>query len=236
MILKPANNPMLAAGAAICAGLMTIAFIITTRAADRRALAYQLAAARNPVPVVVALRNIAPGALINQEDVGYKEMPQAYVAAGFIGRKARVIGREAVSEIFAGEVVLAARVTGAMSRRAASVIKVGRVALAVGTDEIAGVAGGVRAGDRVEVFVTDEENGRTALFLNDARVLGIGGIYPFSPREPAVHGDDVPSQTTVAGTTVVLELTPAQAGKLTQATETGKVRLALKGAGYRRGR
>ncbi|MDP1808224.1 MAG: Flp pilus assembly protein CpaB [Actinomycetota bacterium] len=228
MFLNRTNNSVLAISAAIGAGLMTIAFLAATRASDRRALEYQLAAARNPVSVVVAIRSIAPGTLISDEDVGYKRVPRAYLAAGFVGHKGRVIGREAVSEIFAGEAILATRVTGAASRRAANSIRAGYVALAVGTDEIAGVAGGVRAGDRVDVFVTDEETHRTSLFLGDNRVLGIGGLYPFGPPPAAGQGGDNANQAVVTGTTVVLELTPTQAGKLTQATEIGKVRLALR--------
>lgn len=227
MALTRANSSALAITAAISAGLLTFAFLAATRAADRRALDYQLAAARNRVSVVTAVRNITPGTLINDVDIRYKEVPEGYLAAGFVKSKARVIGREAVSEIFAGEVILATRVTGASSRRAAGSIRAGHVALAIGADEIAGVAGGVRAGDRVDVFVTDEETHRTSLFLEASRVLGIGGLYPFGP--PPTNGDgDVSNPAAGTGATVILELTPAQAGKLTQASETGKVRLALR--------
>lgn len=228
MVLTRANSSVLAIAAAISAGLMTVAFLTVTRASDRRALEYQLAAARNPVPVVVAARNIAPGTLISHEDVALKQVPKPYLPSGFIEDRGHVIGREAVSEIFAGEAILGTRVTGAASRRAANSIRAGCVALAIGTDEIAGVAGGVRAGDRVDVFITDEETRRTTLLLEDNRVLGIGGLYPFGPEPAAGHGSDNAGQAAATGTTVVLELTPTQAGKLTQATETGKVRLALR--------
>ena len=221
---------MIAGAAAICAGLMVFAFLLSTRAADRKALAYQLASARNPTPVVFAARNLSKGTLIEQEDVTYREVPVAYLAAGVIKKKSLVVGREAVSEIFAGEAILSQRISGNVSRRASTSIRAGRVGFAVGTDEITGVAGAIRAGDRVDVLVTEEEGGETRLFLANARVLGIGGVYPFTSRDNKGETQEAAGLSATDGTTVVLELTPSQAGRLTQASEAGKVRLVLRAA------
>lgn len=235
MFFNRSNNSVIALGAGLCAAIMTIAFFASVRASDRRTLAYELAAAKNPVPVVVAKRNIGAGTLIGRGDVAYKKIPKAYLPEDFISREARIIGRETVSEIFAGEVIVDKRVSGNDSRRASNAIGPGKVALAIGTDEEAGVAGGVRAGDRVDAFVTDEENGQTRLLLRNVRALGVGGIYPYSSHEPPDKKTDL-SQTSVGAMTVVLEVTSTQAAKLTQASETGKVRLALRATDYGDGR
>ncbi len=224
------SHRAIAGVAALTAGLLIFTFLAVTRAADRRALKYKLAAMENAVSVVYARRNLPKGTLIRSEDVDYQRVPPAYVAPGYAGKKSAVVGREAVSDILAGEPILSPRISGAVSRRASTMIKAGRVALAVGTDEITGVAGAIRAGDHVDVLVTDEERSATRLFLANAQVLGIGGVYPFSRREESREAGDQSGLTSSVETTVILELTPSQAGRLTQASEAGKIRLVLRAA------
>ena len=211
--------------AAALAAFLAFTFIFTTRAVDRNRLEYELAAAKNPVTALLAGRDIPKGTRITGRDIRVARVPKAYLVEDALGSKRQVLGREAVTEIFAGEEISARRLSRGRSRRASTGIGPGRVALAVGTDEIAGVAGAIRTGDRVDVFATDEERARTILLFERVRVLGIGGLYPYAaPGTDGGNNGPVPA----AGTTVVLELTPGQAVKLTHASETGKLRLALR--------
>lgn len=176
----------------------------------------------------MATRNLIRGTMIGPSDVRTASAPRAFLVSGYVGRKELVVGREAVSDIFAGEAVSSRRISGGVSRRASLGIKAGKVALAVGADEIAGVSGAVRAGDKVDILSTDSEGGLTELLFERVPVLGLGGVYPFSPDSDSEEEKRDMSSTTAPGATVILELTPDQAGKVTQASENGKLRLALR--------
>jgi len=228
MLTNKKSNTYISVTSGVLAAIMVFAFLTYSRASDRRLLASQVAAVKDPVKVVVAARNLNKGKLIGREDVELALIPKAYLTAGAISDKSQVIGRESVSEIFKKEPISSKRISGSSSRRASTIISKGKVALAIGTDEIAGVADGIRPGDKVNVFVTDAEKEETRLLYAAVPVVGIGGIYPFSSNEKDDEKEGALS--TVAGTTVVLEVSPKEAEALTEASEKGKVRLALNAA------
>ena len=227
-ILKKSSHPAIAIVTGILAAVLAFTFLTTARSLDRRQLNYRLAGLTDKVAVVVATRNLMRGTLIGSSDVKTASAPRAFLVSGYVGRKELVVGRETVSDIFAGEAVSSKRISGRVSRRASLGIRTGRVALAVGIDEIAGVSGAVRAGDKVDIFSTDGDGGFTDLLFERVPVIGVGGVYPFSPDNAPSQGSKDLSTVTLPGTTVVLELTPDQAGKVTQASENGKLRLALR--------
>ncbi len=211
----------------VLAVLLTFAYLSLSRAADQKRLAIEISAIKTMDPVVVATKDIRPGTRLTEQDIKTKDVPRAYIAAGSINDERKVLGREALVEIYSGEAVFSKRISGSKSKRASVDLRAGKVALAVGTDEISGVAGGIRPGDKVDVFATEQEDGQTRLILENVLVVGVGGVYPYGPKE--VDEDDVSSANRYvsSGTTVVLELSRINARKLTQASENGKLRLAL---------
>jgi pilus assembly protein CpaB len=214
---------------AVVSGALAVVLVFTylslTRAADRREVAMQVAAVREPVKVVLAKRDIAKGRIISKGDLKWGAIPLAYLPNDVVQEKALVVGREALSDIYGGEQISPRRVAGAASQRASTVIRPGRVGLAVAVDEVSGVAGAVRPGDRVDILVTAEDSRRTNALYEEVEVLGVGGTYPFSQGEVLESDAYV---TSPAGTTIVLELTPHQAQRVAEATEAGEVRLALR--------
>jgi pilus assembly protein CpaB len=205
--------------------VLAFTYLTLTRAADRREVAIQVAAVREPVRVVLAKRDISEGRIISKADLKWGSVPRAYLPDDVVRHKKLVLGREALSDIYGGEQISPRRIDRSISRRASVKVRPGRVGLAVGIDEVSGVAGGVRPGDRVDLLVTAEEGGRTSVLYEKIEVLGVGGTYPFSQSEDPESDLYAASSS---GTAVVLELTPHQARRVTEATEAGKVRLALR--------
>lgn len=214
----------------VLAVLLTFAYLSLSRAADKQRLATEISAIKTTDPVVVATRDIRRGARLTKQDIGMREIPSAYIAAGSINDERLALGREALVAIYSGEPVSSKRISGSKSERASAHLRAGKVALAIGTDEISGVAGGIRPGDKVDIFATEQEGGQTRLIHEDVLAVGVGGVYPYGLEETS--GDDMNGINRYAGNgaTVILELSRAAARKLTQASENGKLRLALRAA------
>jgi pilus assembly protein CpaB len=97
----------------------------------------------------------------------------------------------------------------------------GKRALTVKVDEVAGVAGFIHPGDRVDVLVDLSLKAQSEHFsktiLHDISVLSTGQIWE-------QKGENKP----MVVTTVTLELTPEEAEMLNLASNEGKIRLALR--------
>ncbi|HEB12326.1 MAG TPA: Flp pilus assembly protein CpaB [Actinobacteria bacterium] len=216
----------------VLAVFLTFAYLSLSRAADKQRLATEISAIKTKDPVVVAIRDIRRGTRLTEQDIGTRMIPRAYIAAGSINDERQALGREALEAIYSGEGVSSKRISGSKSKRASADLRAGNVALAVGIDEISGVAGGIRLGDRVDIFATEQEDGRTRLINEDVLVVGVGGVYPYGPEDAKKNST---SSYVSTGATVILELSRRNALKLTQASENGRLRLALRAADQQRG-
>jgi pilus assembly protein CpaB len=201
-------------------------YLSTMRAADKRQAETELAAVTQTVRAIVSTRDLPRGTRISKNDIKQLESVQAYLPNDVILNSNQAIGHETVADIFAGEPLVSRRLSGHKANRASSMIRSGRLALAVGVDEVAGVAGGIRPGDWVDVFVSEAEGGRTRRLFRGVRVLGIAGRYPFTEVDEIKDGMTEPELN--AGAAVVLELRPSEASELTAASQNGDIRLALR--------
>lgn len=182
-----------------------------------------------PVPVVarnesvvVAKRAILPRTLITPEMVELKNVPAGLVHPDAARALKDVIGVVTRSEIMSGEQVLGARlIKPGQATGLAISIPADKRAVTVGVNEVKGVAGFVRPGDRVDILATFESDKpgqeKTVTILQDVEVLAIA-------QEMEKKGDDKARVTTSA----TIAVTPEQAEKLTLAEETGDLRLALR--------
>lgn len=192
-------------------------------------MALQVAALSKPRRVVVAAETLNEGSRITHSDLRVKMIPRAFLPDDYLRDSRTIIGREVRADIFKEEPIARSRVAGSPSRRASTMIASGRVGLAVAVDDVSGVGGGVRPDDLVDVLVTDEEIGKTNLLYQNVRVVGVGGTYPFGP-DPGGSDDDLGVGPAAGAPAIILELTPGQAKRVTEASESGSVRLALRAA------
>lgn len=154
------RRPGLPGGRAALGGLLV------TVAALSVFLAYQRAERGPTTRVVVATQEIRVGEVIEPEDVqlAVAELP-AGVGATTFRTPSAVVGHVALGPIAAGEIVQAGAITADRSAPDAH-----EIAITLPRAQIA--VGRLKAGDRVDIFVTYDE--RTSSVVRDATVVLIG--------------------------------------------------------------
>ena len=175
------------------------------------------------IAVVVAAADIGFGEKLTEQKLKLLELPGQALPAGHFQRLDQVLqgpGHTAMRPIAAGEVLTAKALAAGTSRLStAPLLNPAMRALSVPVDEITGVGGLLYPGDRVDVFLTrlpDEAMPHAELLAQDIRVLAVGMDMNIAREKPGVVKS------------AALELTPAQAQKLTLAAATGTIRLALR--------
>lgn len=147
----------------------------------------------------------------------------AFMTVAELGDNSEEQARFALSAIEKGEPVLASRITDPGQRaKLSTAIKPGLKALSIRVNDVAGVAGFVLPGDRVDVLLTRTESANrkddayTDVLLQGVRVLAIDQI-----------ADDRKDQPSVVRT-VTFEVTTEEAQKLTLGSTIGTLSLALR--------
>jgi len=140
----------------------------------------------NLVQVVVATEKIKQDSLISRRQVKLASVPAQYANGAAPHRLENVVGKTAITDILAGEQVLVSRMVSSADKneRLSYAIPQHERAISIAIDNISGVAGYIKAGDRVDIVATidvpmDEqgnENARTfsILTLQNIQVLAVG--------------------------------------------------------------
>jgi pilus assembly protein CpaB len=166
--------------------------------------------------VLVATRDLPPGARVPPGALRLREVPARFVPPGALGSAAGVTGARPAVPVVAGSYVTASLFENASeAERTAGGLGRGERAVTVEVSGVTGLgtgAGGVPPGTRVDVLVSTESataSGRTRLALADVELLRLapGG------------GDDPEAPPTGSGPTALatLRVTLAQAIYLTEA-------------------
>src|SRR5271157_2922784 len=177
--------------------------------------------------LVVAARPLPPGAPIAAAAVKTVRVPEKLFPHGGFSKIEEVVGRPVVSSIQPDEPVVEARIAPRGSGfGVAPMIPPGMRAMAVRVNDVAGVAGFVLPGSRVDVLVTGRPPGSgdtvTTPVLEDVAVLSSG---------QTLEADSHSQSMSVA--VVTLLVTPAQAVSLTLGESEGKIQLVLRNSGDR---
>ncbi len=174
------------------------------------------------VPVVVAARPLAVGAMIEKGDVKTVAWPASSQPPGAFASELAVQGRGLVGSLVLNEPVteskLAPRQSGA---GLPPTIPTGMRAISVKVDEVIGVAGFVVPGTRVDVLVaiSDQQNSMARAIVGNVLVLTAGTRYD---QDQAKEGKPIPS------TVVTLAVTPEDAERVALATTMGRIVLTLR--------
>ena len=175
--------------------------------------------------LVVAALPLPAGVQIVVESVKTVRVPENLFPKGGFSRPEDVVGRPVVSSIQPDEPVLESRIASRGSGfGVAPMIPQGMRAMAVRVNDVAGVAGFVLPGMRVDVLVTGRPPGAddtvTATVLQNVVVLSAG---------QTVEADGKSQSMSVP--VVTLLVSPPQAESLTLAAAEGKVQLVLRNSG-----
>jgi Flp pilus assembly protein CpaB len=162
-------------------------------------------------PVVVAVRDLAPGHRLGADDLAVEDMPSDAAPPEGLLSRADLLGERVAGPVAAGEPVTATRVVGSgLFER----LGPGLLATPVRLPD-ADIAGLLHAGDRVDVYAATGDASEPAVqVVRDATVV----VVP-------EHGEDSRAQ----GAVVVLALTELQSAELAQAGATTQLAVSVRG-------
>ena len=175
------------------------------------------------VTVVTANADLAVGEPIRDGQITTVNWPKDLIPPGALLAESEADGRIPRRPVAKGEPILETALLPQGSAGGLSpIIGEGRRAVAVKVDEVIGIAGFVTPGAHVDVLATISERGRSnssfsKVILQDVNVLAVDQTLE------QVNGGD-PKLVSV----VTLEVTPAEAQKLTYAAHQGELQLALR--------
>lgn len=184
--------------------------------------------------VLVASSDIQANMPITDSMIKTVELSSQAVVAGALTNKADVIGKIAKAEIFAGEQLLSAKLVETGERDSSTLayaIEPGMRAISIAVDETGGVAFMITPGNNVDVIAeliktTNTADGSnstsityTTMVLENVSVLAVDNVFS---KEGKVNSD------TPTYTTLTLQVTPAQAMKLSAAQYEGQLRVILR--------
>jgi len=172
--------------------------------------------------IVVTSRALGVGVMIRPADVKIAKIPAVAFPKGGYSKVEEVLDRPVISNILMEEPILEGRLAAKGSGLGlAPTIPVGMRAVSVRVNDVAGVAGFVLPGMRVDVLVTGHppgsESDMTSTTLQNMLVLSAGQTLQPDARGQAIQAP-----------TVTLLATPEQAETLTLANLDGKIQLILR--------
>ncbi|HEY0008917.1 MAG TPA: Flp pilus assembly protein CpaB [Tepidisphaeraceae bacterium] len=169
--------------------------------------------------IVVASRDIEPGAALTAEDLAPGQVDAANAPVGTFSAPHEATGRVTKIALVKGQPILQSVLAhDGAGAGVAVTLPPGMRAFTVSIDETSGVAGMIQPTCRVDVVTTLQSDGRSKAktLLENIHVLSVGSrLSPNAPQtEPAKS--------------VTLLVTPSDAEKLELASSTGRVRLLLR--------
>jgi pilus assembly protein CpaB len=186
----------------------------------------QVEAAPRTTPILVAAVDIARGAPLKPELVTTRDWPEGLVPNGAVRDVEEIVDRAAIGALFAGEPILASKISDS-GLGVAGLVQFGMRAFTIQTPtEQSGVAGFILPGNHVDVLLTitarDEEDvsggGTTTTLLQNVEILAAGKQLDQTDTK------DGRQQMR----SVTLLVTPEMAAKLTLASSMGSLTLTLR--------
>ena len=171
------------------------------------------------VDVITAAKEIPYGVVIEENHLRVVAWPKGSAPSDTFSAKDELVGQIVNQKVVAGEPLLAARVTERKEgSRLASLISPNKRAITVRVNDVAGVAGFLLPGNRVDILATRIVNARakTETLLQNVKVLAIDQKANPDKDDPVVVR------------AVTLEADLDEASKLAGATQEGTIQLVLR--------
>jgi pilus assembly protein CpaB len=208
--------------AAVGLGIVAVIFLRnyleeqeTERAAQRAVVPIQ--------KVVVARKALDFGDVLSETALVEVDWPQGSLPKGVFGSTAEVLGdgerRVVLRRIEVNEPILKNKISGFGGRAALSTIMPkGARAVTIRVNDIAGVAGFVLPGDRVDILITQGagDDRSTDILMQNVKVLAIDQLTGTTAEKPVV------------AKAVTFEVSPEQAQQLILAQRVGALTLSLR--------
>ncbi|MCK5687479.1 Flp pilus assembly protein CpaB [bacterium] len=215
--------------------------------AEKARLQEQKKAAEKPVKVIVAKRDLVEGTKITKKDITILEIPKKDKKPDYYVIDKKVIGKTTTTSIYKNEPIRRGRVDSKESaKKLADLIANGNRAMTIKVTKMTAIGGFLKQGDRVDVIATFDKRSvgesLTKIVLQNLKVLASGKKLLFStPTGEAKKGAKKPVQKKGAKgpggariekaayvDLVTVEVTPAQAEKLSLIVGSSKLVLVLR--------
>ncbi|MGE5605095.1 MAG: Flp pilus assembly protein CpaB [Bacteroidota bacterium] len=175
--------------------------------------------------IVFAKVTIPARTVVTAEQLEVKPVPKEVVTKDSVIKIADIVGLITKAEIIQGEPVNINRLFRKGDKLSLSaIIPQGMRAITIPVDEVIGVAGFVRPGERVDLIGTIQPKGHSEstswTLLQDIEVLAVSQDMGISGATQRGNGK--------VGTSVTLAVTPLQAEKVVLSKEKGTLHLALR--------
>lgn len=188
--------------------------------------------------VVVASQFIQAGTpldtAVSQEKVELKDVPAEFIAEDAITDIASLSGKVLKVNVSKGMQITSAMLETSVSASLGFMVPSGKRAIAVEVDDVTGVGGKVRAGDRVDIIASFKTGSSPKLeepvarvFLQNVEVLGSSAPAAEEEKEGVVNTQNSTSRRVV----LVLAVPLTDAEKVVLASENGNIWLALRPKG-----
>jgi len=172
--------------------------------------------------VIVAAGDVARGTPLDAGNLALRSMPAQFLPSDSLpaDRAGELIGAVAAIDLSRGTpIVQAALTTAASVPRLSAALAIDERALTVAVDELDSHAGGLRTGDRVDLFFSRREADRSLLapLLQQVEILSVGDS--FMTRQEG---------TSQQYSTVTLRVPAAEAPRILLAQQAGELSLLLR--------
>jgi pilus assembly protein CpaB len=197
----------------------------------------QVMAKRDPKPqaavemqsIFVAAKDISPGDRLTAAEVKLESWPKDKVPAGALSKTEDIDGVRAKYKVFEGEPIIEKKLLAkGATMNDDVVIPAGYRVVPIKVDDVSGGPGLIKPGDRVDVLVHLKRNSQeiretaTRTLLENIKVFAVNDVVTNEPDK------DGKTTKKLAAQTISLLATPAEAAKITLATQIGSVRLVMR--------
>ncbi len=197
------------------------------------------------VPVIEASVDIKPRTIITDDMIKATVVPQNLVPQGALTDKSAVVGKPASVAIMAGDMITTRKLNQSGATGFNGLIPKGMRAISFSVNDVTGVAGFAKPGDKVDILLISDKDGENRIasraILKDVLILAVNktSMAPQQARQVKKDENGKPIPDTApkpsgdassAGTpaVVTVALTPYEAAKLAASQQVGQLQLLLR--------
>lgn len=181
-------------------------------------------AANQTVTVVVAKVDIKANQKVTNDMLVTKDVSAGSILADAIKKSSDLVGKYAVTDLKAGEVLYPVRFTDLVTENKDLTLKIaeGARAVSIGVSDVTAVAKMIQPEDYVDIVYTTKD-GQTSVLLENVRVLAVGKTLT-DQNASSDKNADTPDYGTIT-----LQLYPADVVKVVNADSIGAIKFVLRG-------
>jgi pilus assembly protein CpaB len=180
-------------------------------------------AANQTITVVVAKADLKANQKVTSDMLESKDVSAGSILSDAIKKNSDVVGKYAVTDLKAGEVLYPIRFTDLVTEDKDLTLKIaeGARAVSIGVSDVTAVAKMIQPEDYVDIVYTT--NGQTSILIENIRVLAVGKSLVDTNSTSKDNSAEADYGT------VTLQLYPEDVVKVVNANELGSIKFVLRG-------